>query len=72
MTASPNPSGCVSEVEERQALTNENRIDSVPSAQKLVSGLLLEAEIDADLKLIIERWQGLSEELRRAIVKMVR
>jgi hypothetical protein len=32
----------------------------------------LEAEIDADLKLIIERWADLSSELRTAIVKMVR
>jgi hypothetical protein len=30
-----------------------------------------EQEIDADLKLIIERWPKLSVELRKAIVKMV-
>ena len=29
-------------------------------------------EIDPDLRLIVERWEGLSVELRRAIVRMVR
>jgi hypothetical protein len=43
-----------------------------PGNQKLVSGLFFDSEIDADLKLITERWQQLSVELRRAITKMVR
>jgi hypothetical protein len=33
--------------------------------------LFSQSEIDADLKLIIERWPGLSVELRQAIVRMI-
>jgi len=39
---------------------------------QLVSGLFSKSEIDPDLRAVIERWDGLSVELRRAIVKMVR
>ena len=41
-------------------------------SQNLVSGLFSESDIDADLRTVIERWDGLSVELRRAIVRMVR
>jgi len=34
--------------------------------------LFLESELDADLKLIIDRWQTLPVELRQAIVRTVR
>jgi hypothetical protein len=37
----------------------------------LVSGLFFESEIDPDLRTVVEQWDGLSVELRRAIVKMV-
>jgi len=48
------------------------RTGSIRKKQELVSGLFFESEVDPDLKLIIERWNALSVELRRAIVKMVR
>jgi hypothetical protein len=38
----------------------------------LVSGLFFESEIDPELKAVIEQWDGLSIDLRQAIVKMVR
>jgi hypothetical protein len=56
---------------ETQALTNDNRTDSVPVDQELVSGLFSAEEIDADLRAIIDRWPEISPELRAAIAKMV-
>lgn len=32
--------------------------------------LFSESDLDADLKLVIERWDGLAVELRKAVVRM--
>jgi len=65
------PFGLVEEVLLQQALTNTNRTDSVPSEQKLASGLFSQREIDADLRTVIDRWPEIPPELRAAIVKMI-
>ena len=40
-------------------------------SQNLAPSLFLDSELDADLRVIVERWPELSVELRQAIVKMV-
>jgi hypothetical protein len=52
------------------------RLDSENSvfqrgAENLAQILFSGKDVDADLKLIIEQWDGLSVELRKAIVRMV-
>jgi hypothetical protein len=53
------------------ALTATNKSNDKPGNQELVSGLFSKSELDADLRTVIERWDGLSVDLREAIVKMV-
>jgi len=53
-----------------QALTNANRIDSILSDSNLVSGLFFEREIDTDLRIVIEAWPRLSDDIRAAILRI--
>ena len=56
---------------ENTALTATRGSGDKSQNPNLVSGLFFESEIDADLRAVIERWDGLSVDLRQAIVKMV-
>ena len=72
MHKSPSPAGRAIQTPTNTAVTETGELSDKSGNQELVSGLFSKSEIDADLKLIIERWDGLSVELRQAIVKMVR
>jgi hypothetical protein len=67
-----NPSGPITQTTENQAVIETGELDDTSENRNFVSGLFFESEIDADLRLIIERWEGLPIELRKAIVKMVK
>ena len=56
---------------ENEALTPTGKSGDKSENPNLVSGLFSKSEIDADLRTVIERWDGLSVDLRQAIVKMV-
>jgi hypothetical protein len=62
----------ISQATEGKAVTARGETSSRSENGQLVSGLFSEAEIDADLKLIIEQWPRCSVELRKAIVRMVK
>ena len=57
---------------EDKALTSTGKSGDKSENPNLVSGLFSKSEIDPDLRTVIEQWDGLSIELRKAIVKMVR
>jgi len=69
-TVGSTPSGRGEEVLVAQALTNANRIDSILSDSNLVSGLFFEREIDTDLRIVIEAWPRLSDDIRAAILRI--
>ena len=57
---------------EGAALTPTDKFAGNPENPNLAEILFSESEIDADLKAVIDRWDGLSVELRQAILKIVR
>jgi hypothetical protein len=65
------PVGCITQHPENKVLTDSGKSSGKPENEILSKSCFSEQEIDADLKLIIERWPKLSVELRKAIVKMV-
>jgi len=60
-----------SQTTESTALTETGKSAGAPENPNLAEILFSESEIDADLRTVIERWEGLSVELRKAIVRMV-
>jgi len=56
---------------DNKALTQTGKPNSKSQKQNLALSLFLESELDADLKLIIERWAKLSVDIKRAIVTIV-
>ena len=60
-----------SQTTESKALTETGKSAGAPENPNLAEILFFESEIDADLRTVIEQWDGLSVDLRRAIVKMV-
>ena len=55
-----------------KGLTKTSPKASKPKEQELVSGLFSELENDPDFMLLAERWSNLPEELKQAIVRMVK
>jgi len=70
--AGSSPAGRVSQPPENKTVTETDKPSTESPKQKLAPSLFSNLEIDPDLRLIIDRWQTLSVELRQAIVKMVR
>ena len=63
--------GLVPQTAEHKELTEHSLPSDNPLDQKFIESLLAQLENDCDLRLLLERWPRLSEELRQAIVRMV-
>jgi hypothetical protein len=61
----------ITQTSENKRVTNPKADSINRQSENLVSGLFSDSEIDADLKLIIERWPEISVDLQQAIVRMV-
>ena len=63
--------GPSSEALGEQQLMEKSKRDGKAQEQNLVSGLSSGLENDADLKIIMECWLELPDELKQAIVRMI-
>ena len=72
MQSEPHVSPPAPQSPEAQGLTGASSSTGKSKNQELVSGMFSELENDPDFMLIAERWAELSEELRRAIIRMVK
>jgi hypothetical protein len=71
LVAGSNPAGPITQPTEDKVVTATGELGDKSENPNLASGLFSKSEIDPDLRTVIERWDELSVELRRAIVKMV-
>jgi len=69
-TASSNVAGRSSQGTDDTALTEARSKHDSTENQNFVSGLFSEAEIDADLRMVIEAWPQLSKDIRAAILRI--
>ena len=67
----PSPSRRSMQVVENQALTKSNPISEIGKPGKFSESLRGGGGIDRDLQTVIDRWPGLSPELRAAILRMI-
>ena len=67
-----NPTGHSSQLPKNKEVTINSKSSQNSENQKLVSGLFLESENDPDLKLILQRWPGLPEHIKAAIMALIR